>query len=991
MDTNIDALRAQLESVQIEAQIAEIQAAKRAMDTVNRLVEAEWGEPINRREYLYDSPGFYSDSTDSRISRPDDRRDGKNYPFFENEQDLANIRGIARHLSTTYETGVCISENLVNYTVGTGMGIDAVAKKGALVSPELVRHVSGLIADWQEAAGWYGGLEQEIVRRRDRDGESLLWIRSTPQGPRLRIVDPEFVTEPSDPRAVESYIDQPGLSWSFGVASAPNNPADVMGYFVQWYGDGHDWDYIPAQEMHHIKANVDTGVKRGLSDFYAAYRTLEQAAKVLTNTAQGAAIQAAIAYIKESTAGTSQSALELALAGRTDKTVSITRPKGGTDNLHLSKVRPGTIINTAGNKYHAGPLGQPSAPIYIEVIQAALRVVGARWCMPEYMISGDASNAAYASTMVAGGPFDRAIKSRQAVFARTFRSVFWKVIDWYAAKGEFREYGIRAGRDLRGIVEIDVQGEPAAMGDKRESFEIDKGLFDAGVMSPATLADRYGLDYESEQKKGAKKDEPQQPGLPGLPGLNDLQLGEAVEPKDGDGDGMIDDGKATERAAGKSGFDYNAASDKDVLAKHGLRSYGAAADKKIADQLRFIQSQTDPIAMKSLKTTIRDTPGDTERNKIKAALRAAIDERVAAKTGRAEGTGGGKLKNAAKEPQAEKPKGRITIDRSESERDFHQYNWYDDEGSLFIQNLSIEAGRDESGRVWYRWEQSQDGSPITSGEWMKTQGEAKQAAIQHAIKDSNTNSRAKSSSIAGDDDYTPEDLEDLVGLLPGGKIEVSKSADRVNIRVQHPKYTASRTIKGDVIKNNRFFVKKDYQGRGIGLEVFSNQVEAARRFGFRKIELTAGKGDGMNGYYTWARMGFDAELEYVPKEFPKAKRVSDLMKTERGRDWWLKNGEQIDMDFDLEDDSISMKVLNRYRRSKGLALVESAILDKSNPDSGMEHFDPLPSGDDALLDSIWDNLDAPTTESTDTRDRLSEAARLLWGDYPAAPSTETAD
>ena len=47
-------------------------------------------------------------------------------------------------------------------------------------------------------------------------------------------------------------------------------------------------------------------------------------------------------------------------------------------------------------------------------IQAELRAIGSALAMPEYMISGDSSNANYASTMVAEGPAVKTFEEMQA-------------------------------------------------------------------------------------------------------------------------------------------------------------------------------------------------------------------------------------------------------------------------------------------------------------------------------------------------------------------------------------------------------------------------------------------------------------------------------------------------------------------------------------------------------------------------------------------------
>ena len=64
----------------------------------------------------------------------------------------------------------------------------------------------------------------------------------------------------------------------------------------------------------------------------------------------------------------------------------------------------------AGTDYEF-PAAGIDAGRYVAVLQAELRAVASRLVMPEFMLSSDASNANYSSTMVAEGPavkmFDR--------------------------------------------------------------------------------------------------------------------------------------------------------------------------------------------------------------------------------------------------------------------------------------------------------------------------------------------------------------------------------------------------------------------------------------------------------------------------------------------------------------------------------------------------------------------------------------------------------
>lgn len=487
------------------------------------LFEQEFGDIVNRREFLFDTPGFGFGQYDQRVTSASDRVRGKCSPFFENEMDLAAIRGIARFLAGTTEIAIGALENLTSYTIGNGLTYTIEPKQeneAGKLSP-LAALVQEALDESLEANQWVGDKEAEAFRRAHRDGECFIWVREYSGQPQILLVEPDYITEPVPSREVEDYCGcQPGLEWSFGIASDHCDMERRHAYFVKWPGGaGTDWDVAPTGEMVHIRLNVDRGVKRGISDFYAAYVTMERSAKLLGNTLQGAAIQATIAYIKEHVAGTTSDSITSARNARSDFTATFNRPGGGSRQVRQEKFFPGRVIDTTGTKYHAGPLGQSSAPTYIDVVQAGLRIVGARWAMPEYMISGDASNANYSSTLMSGGPFDKATQRRQGLYKRHFAEVCWKVLGILASRGKFREHGILSLRDLKKVLQVKVEAPAVAVQDRKQEEEIRKLRHDAGILSKKTWAAQAELDFEVELANGAaEKVEPSPFGAPQVPG-----------------------------------------------------------------------------------------------------------------------------------------------------------------------------------------------------------------------------------------------------------------------------------------------------------------------------------------------------------------------------------------------------------------------------------------------------------------------------------------
>jgi len=137
------------------------------------------------------------------------------------------------------------------------------------------------------------------------------------------------------------------------------------------------------------------------------------------------------------------------------------------------------------------------------------------------------------------------------------------------------------------------------------------------------------------------------------------------------------------------------------------------------------------------------------------------------------------------------------------------------------------------------------------------------------------------------------------------------------------------------IHNSMFFLKPRYQGSGFGTAAFSDQVRGAFAAGANSISTMAGKGRlgrggaAMNGYYTWATLGYDAELSQsfrrrLPPELKSAKTVQDLLETPEGERYWKDNGYMTEMNFDLTPGSPSLKRLNSYLERKGKPPIDTS-------------------------------------------------------------------
>jgi hypothetical protein len=177
------------------------------------------------------------------------------------------------------------------------------------------------------------------------------------------------------------------------------------------------------------------------------------------------------------------------------------------------------------------------------------------------------------------------------------------------------------------------------------------------------------------------------------------------------------------------------------------------------------------------------------------------------------------------------------------------------------------------------------------------------------------------------------DLEDseighAVGAFDGARLVVTGSRGRVSVDIYHEWIdTQERSIylSGEGIEmRNNYFIKSGNAPSGVGIRSFARQVFGARRLGIKKITTYAAGHRGhrnYNGYYTWARLGYNAdlyrrEMDALPAHLRGSRDLHDLFSKPGGAEWWREYGDERSMEFSLDGRSKSMRRLLKYLREK---------------------------------------------------------------------------
>jgi hypothetical protein len=454
---------------------------------------------------------------------PSDRKAGRDWPVLKDEQDLRQYRSFSRLLCETNSYAIGFRDHVRNYVVGTGFqwvvslrgqspgadSLDADPDPDVSACQQVLDEFRRLNCwgDDSEAradqsladpVGVVVNREREGYERAVEDGEYFLRLfpgdESTRGVPTCREVEPECVTTPPS-----ASIDG---AWGWGVKSVEvedrHGRRHVDGQRVEAYHladperPGELGEVVPAAHVVHLKLNAKASVKRGVPDFFPIEDELKGSKTLTRNMLHVSGLLAAIAYIREHAPSTTADQVRQMLPQTAQQVpIPANRPplpgQAGPDQTrHLTVHQAGLVIDVSNQlKYTPGPVNSGVAG-FLQAQQAALRAAGMRWGCPEYF-SGDGSNANFASTLVAGGPFERATVVRQGEYKLFQGQLAVRVLLFAVESGR-----LTAGQVARVCVGVTVP--PVAIADRGGDTQRRKTLSEAKVLDPITWCREEGYD-----------------------------------------------------------------------------------------------------------------------------------------------------------------------------------------------------------------------------------------------------------------------------------------------------------------------------------------------------------------------------------------------------------------------------------------------------------------------------------------------------------------
>lgn len=386
------------------------------------------------------------------------------------EHDRLDARTKARHLVAHNPHAKNVLRLLEVYVVGPGLNVEAVHRRNGN-NKQLQRTAARANRLWsdflrQNRRHWS---YREFARRTWRDGEVFVRKFHGPTWPpTVRFIDAELIGDP------------PHLAGNKGILTDPDDVETPLAYLHVDPVSGSLLEEIPAEEILHTKVGVDSNQKRGVTVFLPVLDVLKRFEGWMETELIARKLQASIVLWRK-VRGSPLQATALGESAQTGTTIT------AQGTLGREKIRSGTILTTPAdtdleflnpntNFADAVPLGR-----------LILLCVAAGQGLPEFMLTADASNANYASTMVAEAPAVKMFLAEQQFFIDEFDSL-WRWVMSEAVRT--RLLPAQFFEDF----EATWTAPDVVTRDRAKERQADLGLLRAGVLSRHEVARRDGVD-----------------------------------------------------------------------------------------------------------------------------------------------------------------------------------------------------------------------------------------------------------------------------------------------------------------------------------------------------------------------------------------------------------------------------------------------------------------------------------------------------------------
>lgn len=458
--------------------------------------------------YPYTSPAYYIQNM----------KRGEVLPAYLYEQQLRIYRDRSRKLCQENEYTICAIENRKNYAVGAeGFQYKAVSAKAERYEgmDKLLSRAQWVTDHWVEHNDM-AEYAKDVMIRLDKDGEAFTRYFAQASGlVTIRTVEAEHVRAPS-----AEY----GPKYSFGIQCDPEDVETREGYWiVEDPSKGWVPNFVPAEEVCHIKINTPRSAKRGLPTFYPCEQLLRIASDLLVGVAKNANHRAKIAMVRTVT-GAMASAAQSMIDELKD--VQIMDPATG-NTVNVEKFNWGTILTQPDSVKTEFPNANFDSNNFDTALQMILRAVAARLVMPEWMLTVNAQNSNFSSSLIAEAPSTKAFEDLQQMLLKrigTNRMRSRESMLWYQIRHAVR-VGLLPPETLM-LVKIECQGPSLIVRDKTGEASQNKLYYDMRAKSKRIIQMENNWDPE-QVKKDFEEDDAEQLKLQAVQAQQEMKIQQA--------------------------------------------------------------------------------------------------------------------------------------------------------------------------------------------------------------------------------------------------------------------------------------------------------------------------------------------------------------------------------------------------------------------------------------------------------------------------------
>jgi len=345
---------------------------------------------------------------------------------------------------------------------------------------------------------------KEILRRILRDGEIFIRVFYTND------VDVPIKIRFIDPKEIKSDF------FSYGIETNPNDVEDVKFYHRSYSINNVEYkEKIPANEIIHYKYNVDSNEKRGMSFFVGIAKDIVSYRNWLDDRIHLNKLRSMFALIGKPLQSSVTSTKDLF-------TDSSYLDSSGT-SFKKNEIKPGAAILSKGIEWDFKSPNLQAWDTRYDGRAILLMIAAGSGGLPEYMVTGDASNSNYSSTLVSESPGVKLFESFQDILEKIICNLYFDVISYgiklnYLPKKTTQNIYNKDNTSTSKFIETNktcnitfpILIHRNLLQDTK-AIEIQMNL---GILSKKTASAELGRDYDKEKIEIDKYSDPNQDSKP---------------------------------------------------------------------------------------------------------------------------------------------------------------------------------------------------------------------------------------------------------------------------------------------------------------------------------------------------------------------------------------------------------------------------------------------------------------------------------------------